>query len=367
MEPPMKGKAPFVRNMDAYDYAEVFLVCAVSAILTIRLFLHMTGYPQIGNGTLHIAHMLWGGLLMLVSIVMLMAFIGKHTTLWAAVLGGAGFGTFIDEVGKFVTKDNDYFFEPSVAIMYMVFILIILALHLIGSGWTFTKREYLINALRGLEEAALRDLDEDEKRRVLMFLAKSDPEDPLTAPVRELIGNTTVIPTPSLGSYIRLTKRFRRFYARAAGSGYFRTGIVIYFLLQLLVTLGYVAFFTLFLGLGMEKMMNIRVLENITLKLTGLSFVDRAQIFSSLLSGVFVVLGVYYMRKSRLSAYRMFERSVLVSVLLTYVFIFYKEQFAALAGLLFNVLVLIGLRIMIKREQAEKLSKESYIDWGKLD
>ena len=47
----------------------------------------------------------------------------------------------------------------------------------------------------------------------------------------------------------------------------------------------------------------------------------------------------------------MFERSVLVSILLTYVFIFYREQFAALAGLAFNVLILIGLRMMIKREE----------------
>ena len=124
----MKGNAPFVRNLDAFYYAEVFLVCAVSAILGIRLFLHMTGYPQIGGSSLHIAHMLWGGLLMLVSIIMLMAFIGRRAELWAAVLGGAGFGTFIDEVGKFVTSDNNYFFEPSVAIMYVVMVLVVLAL-----------------------------------------------------------------------------------------------------------------------------------------------------------------------------------------------------------------------------------------------
>ncbi|HKQ31820.1 MAG TPA: hypothetical protein VJV40_01355, partial [Thermodesulfobacteriota bacterium] len=119
----MKGNPPFVRNLDAFSYAELFIVCAVTAILGIRLFLHITGYPQIGNSTLHIAHLLWGGLLMLVSIVMLIAFIGRRSELWAVVLGGAGFGMFIDEVGKFVTRDNNYFFEPSVAIMYMVFVL----------------------------------------------------------------------------------------------------------------------------------------------------------------------------------------------------------------------------------------------------
>ncbi|MGH7850904.1 MAG: hypothetical protein ACREOP_11440, partial [Thermodesulfobacteriota bacterium] len=74
-----------------------------------------------------------------------------------------------------------------------------------------------------------------------------------------------------------------------------------------------------------------------------------------------------YLRKSRLLSYRMFEWSVLVSILLTYVFIFYKEQFAALAGLLFNVLILIGLRIMIRREEADVLAREAHIDWRRLD
>ena len=363
----MKGNVPFVRNLDAFHYAEAFLVCAVSAVLTIRLFLRMTGYPQIGGSTLHIAHMLWGGLLMLVSIVMLIAFIGRRTELWAAVLGGVGFGTFIDEVGKFVTKDNDYFFAPSVAIMYMVFILIVLCLQMIKSGWTFTKREYLINALKGLEEAALRDLDEDEKKKVLAYLAKSDPDNPLTAPVRNLIIRTTPLPTPLPGLYTRAKRAFRGFYERIAGSRYFRIGITAFFLLQLFVTIGYVAIITLFIGFGKDKLMNIRALENVTIRLGDLTFVDMAQIFSSVLSGVFVFLGVYFIRKSRLVSLKMFERSVLVSILLTYVFIFYKEQFAAIAGLLFNVLILIGLRIMIRREQADAAARESYINWSRLD
>ncbi len=363
----MKGNAPFVRNLDAFYYAEVFLVCAVSAVLTIRLFLHITGYPQIGGGALHIAHMLWGGLLMLVSIIMLIAFIGRRSELWAAILGGAGFGTFIDEVGKFVTKDNNYFFEPSVAIMYTVFILIVISLQMIKSGWTFTKREYLINALRGLEEAALRDLDEDEKKKVLGYLAKSDPDNPLTAPVKGLVIATVPHAAPFPGAYTRAKRGFRGFYERIAGSRYFRTGITAFFLLQLFVTLGYVAVITLFIGFGKDRLMNIRALENITVNLGDLTFIDKARIFSSLLSGVFVFLGVYYLRKSRLVSFRMFEWSVLVSILLTYVFIFYKEQFAALAGLSFNVLILIGLRIMIRREEADVLAREDHIDWRRLD
>jgi hypothetical protein len=35
-------------------------------VIVTRLFLALTGYPQIGNSVLHIAHALWGALLLLV-------------------------------------------------------------------------------------------------------------------------------------------------------------------------------------------------------------------------------------------------------------------------------------------------------------
>src|SRR5918994_6609646 len=86
-----------VRNADAGGYLEGFLVSVVAGILAIRLYLDLTGYPRVGGGGLHIAHMLWGGLLMLVAIVMLLAFLGAQSRRLAAVVGGIGFGTFIDE------------------------------------------------------------------------------------------------------------------------------------------------------------------------------------------------------------------------------------------------------------------------------
>ena len=54
-----------------------FLVSAVTAMLAIRLFLRLTGYPQLGGGPLHIAHMLWGGLLMLTAIVIMLSYLGE--------------------------------------------------------------------------------------------------------------------------------------------------------------------------------------------------------------------------------------------------------------------------------------------------
>lgn len=61
--------------------------------------------------------------------------------------------------------------------------------------------------------------------------------------------------------------------------------------------------------------------------------------------------GILRIKRSRFYAYRMFERSILVSIFLTQVFSFYNEQFSALIGLLLNVAMLVALRFMIDRER----------------
>jgi hypothetical protein len=96
---------------------DAFLVSAAVMILLIRLQLWATNYPQLGGGKLHIAHLLYGGVLMLIAIGVLVSFVGRTGRLPGAIIGGLGFGFFIDELGKFVTSDNDYFFQPAAAMI----------------------------------------------------------------------------------------------------------------------------------------------------------------------------------------------------------------------------------------------------------
>ena len=53
----MRNFAPrhLIRAADA-DLLDTFLVSAIAAIVVIRIFLEATGYPQLGGGGLHIAH-----------------------------------------------------------------------------------------------------------------------------------------------------------------------------------------------------------------------------------------------------------------------------------------------------------------------
>ena len=59
---------------------------------------------------------------MMVALLMIFSFLGRHIQRVAAVVGGLGFGTFIDELGKFLTEDNNYFFEPAIMLIYLIFI-----------------------------------------------------------------------------------------------------------------------------------------------------------------------------------------------------------------------------------------------------
>jgi hypothetical protein len=105
------------------DQLDTFVIAGVVTILITRAFLAIAGYPQIGNESLHVAHVLPGGLVLAGAFLWLLL-AEKPNKLLLALLGGIGFGLFIDEVGKFVTQDNDYFYEPAVGIMYISFLLI---------------------------------------------------------------------------------------------------------------------------------------------------------------------------------------------------------------------------------------------------
>lgn len=321
------------RDVDAGGNLQVLLVAAVVAVLVTRLYLNMTGYPRVGSGPLHIAHLLWGGLFMLAALVVVLSLLGKHAKRWAAVLGGLGFGLFVDELGKFVTADNDYFFQPAVALIYVLFVLLFLVFKAIERR-SLSADELLINAADMLREVVMGGATRAEVVRARRLLDRSGCEGPLAEGLRDAIDAATRVPErPS--RFASAAVWAWRSYDHLLDWPWFPRAIWLVFVGQAvlgIITASAIAWTALFDRTALP--------------------VEQATVATSLLSLGLVLVGVARLPRSRLDAYRWFERSVLISVFFTRVIVFWQDQFAALGGLWLDLLLLTALRFLIRQEEA---------------
>jgi len=90
------------------------------------------------------------------------------------------------------------------------------------------------------------------------------------------------------------------------------------------------------------------------------TYVQWATFVSSVVSLIFVILGVCLLPRARLTALRWFEAAVLVSIFVTQVFLFADRQLAAVVNLAIGIIVWIGLRSIIRLEVLARGVHESY-------
>jgi hypothetical protein len=114
-------RGPVPREDAAHSVRWVAVAFGVTVVVT-RLYLALTGYPQIGEGPYHLAHALWGGLLLLLGGLAALMWSNRWVPTTTAILVGVGSGLFVDEVGKFITRQNDYFTPLAAPIIYVVFL-----------------------------------------------------------------------------------------------------------------------------------------------------------------------------------------------------------------------------------------------------
>jgi hypothetical protein len=159
------------RNAVGSTAAEAFVIVAITTILVTRLYLHLTGYPQVGGGDLHIAHALWGGALMMLALLLGWMVLGFGARSVAVVMGGVGFGLFLDEVGKFVTRDNDYFYGPAADIMYILVCLILVGARVVRAIRPLSTHECLASSAAIAADGVTRGLA-DHRREIGLRLVE---------------------------------------------------------------------------------------------------------------------------------------------------------------------------------------------------
>jgi len=172
-----------VRREGAQAYLLLTLLAFAISVALTRLVLQLSGYPQLSAGELHIAHVLWGGLLLFAASLLPMVLANRWVYTAGALLAGIGVGLFIDEVGKFITRTNDYFYPAAAPIVYVFFLLTVLLYLQIRRPGRKDSRTELYAALDELEEVLDRDLDPGERRALEARLSAiaNDPDRPEVA------------------------------------------------------------------------------------------------------------------------------------------------------------------------------------------
>ncbi len=351
------------RRADMTHLLDTMLICAVVTILSVRTELYLTNYPQIGGNGLHIAHLLWGGLLMVFAQMILLAFVVPAARQVAAVLGGIGLGLFIDEVGKFITADNNYFFKPTASIIYIVFIAFFALVRQLDRGRVFTQREYLLNAIEMTKDVPMVRLGSERRDRALAMLARADPSDPLVPHVREMLDD----PRAHRPRHILVTtKYYRRLRDRLLGAvdlPGFQTAVVgllgVWVIGSLLQLVGATWFASPY-GRPEQVFRYGSKITNVPFSTSQKDFVGDAVIVFTVLSMVLAVIGMaLVLRGDRERGFAMFERALLVSIFLTQVFAFVHTQFAAVIGLLIDLALFWAVRAVLNQELEHQALRKS--------
>ena len=275
-------------------------------------------------------------------------------------------------MGKFVTSSNDYFFQPAVAIIYLVFVAVFLGFRTIERAGRLTERELLANAYDEAVEVALHPADEAHRARALRLLRASGASGPLTQGLERALVEQGPhhLPAPATRASRRERARWAmtRAYERAVASRWFPRVLV-------LLVAAYAFLFLLLFGLEL-----VAAIEATTLAggpgfaldlfaLRGHRVVQVGLLVSSLVAASCVVIGLAALVRDRPRAYRWFKRSTLVSLLLGQVFLFYTQQFGALVELVLSLIALGGLNAMLAAERrARRLTTRSLVgEWDDVD
>ena len=155
-----------VRREHASTSVQLMLLSFAASVGATRLILELTGYPRLAAGELHIAHVLWGGLLLFGAALLPILFANRWVYTTPALAAGVGAGLFMDEVGKFITQTNDYFYPAAAPIVYAFFLLTVLLYMEVRRPKPRDARTELYLALEGLEEVLDRDLEAHERAAI---------------------------------------------------------------------------------------------------------------------------------------------------------------------------------------------------------
>jgi hypothetical protein len=325
-----------VRNVEFAQLFDTFFITAITTILLIRFYLKVTGYPQLGSSTLHISHLLPGTLLMLAAVMVLLSAVNRASRGFAAALAGLGFGFVWDELGKFITKDNNYFFHATPGLIYITFVVLYLLVRYTAQR-KFTQDDYMANVLDLLKDAAIKDLDIREYEHARQLLAHVSPNHTLYGPTKAMLEK--VKPTPMREPSL-LDKAV--YWLKWPLNNLRRQPFFPRLIISVAVIYGFASLITaifFFAAALNDNLQFASFLKGDASDLTGG--------VSALVSATFAAQAALKYFEGRVRrAYRLFEQGLLVNIFIGQVILFFKSQAVALTWLAITLLLLINLEIL---------------------
>jgi hypothetical protein len=341
-----------VKREGAEQYLLITLLSFAASVTLTRLFLEITGYPQLGSGTLHIAHVLWGGLLLFAASLLPLLVANRWGYALGALLSGAGVGLFIDEVGKFITQNNDYFHPLAAPIVYAFFLLTVLLYLRIRRPPTRDARAELYRAFDAMEEVLEHDLDDQERLDLdqrLSYVAKNAKEPDLAHLARELqayLASETLTIAPQRSTLVeRIEKRLHTFDQAWLTRPRFRAALA-----GGLLALGLVALANMLQALPVGPMMGSleRVLERLVAEgqlsgSSGLSFfMARLALETSVGLLLLIAAGLLIAGKDQMGI-SFGYLGLLLSLTTVNLLAFYFDQFSAIVTASVQFTIFLGL------------------------
>jgi hypothetical protein len=349
-----------VQREKATRYMLISLLSFVATVSLVRSFLALTGYPQLGSGSLHIAHVLWGGLILYIAAVLPLIYLNPRLHLVGAVLSGVGVGLFIDEVGKFITRQYDYFFPAAAPIIYVFFLLVVILVIMIRRPNTVDGRAELVQTLEIVREQLYRPLDpverahiEKDMRRVMDTETNTQYKEMARQLLEMVQSDPRSVPDKTPAWWLRIAKRSERWLTEKRLSWLVGVGMAVLSLVTLKNPL----------QLWLEKIIPNSVLVAFLHTHSGrqLTAIDAPAFFTTRLTlevliGLLLLVSVVFLLVGRKRvAFDLGYFSLLLSLTLLDMLLFYFEQFSAVLIVGFQFIVLFGViyyrRRYLKREE----------------
>jgi hypothetical protein len=268
--------------------------------------------------------------------LVVLTYLGRAVQWAVATVGGLGFGIFIDEIGKFVTSDNDYFYRPAVALIYVAFVGVFLVARALEGQRQLTEQEAIGNALDLLEGTLGGAVAPHARTAIERLLDQAPSYAGLGGGLREYLAG---LPSRPEGEPPSLLARSDDVYERVVAHRWFEPalafGVIVYAVVATISSLAVL----------------LAPAEGASDSIAAAAI---GQGISTIVGAILIGRGAVALRESRLSAYRWFARGLLVWILVTQVFIFYRSQLAGLGGLVIDLGAYVMTRFAIRREAQER-------------